>query len=239
MKLMASTWLAVTLCVSAQAQTVDQPSVQVGDTWTYRQTNENRTGFKESQQVYEVTRKTGSTIYFDVRQAGSQQPPKSLYEGADWRRMRAVNGTETVVNQPLNFPLATGKHWDVHFREEHPNKAHAWEEFDDTYTVVGTEHVEVPAGKFDAIKIEIEGKWQAETIPSSTVLAEARGASGTANVGTQIDTVAAHRIEGRTYKAYWYVPTVRRWVKSVEEIYSAGGDRSERYTAELTSYQVK
>jgi len=239
MKLVGFTCAALTLCVGAQAQNVDRPPVQIGDTWTYRQTNESRAGFKEAQQVYEVTRTTASTIYFDVRQAGSQQPPKSLYEGADWRRMRAVNGTETVVNQPLNFPLTTGRHWNVHFREEHPNKAHAWEEFDETYTVIGIEHVEVAAGKFDAIKIEVEGKWLAETVPSSTVSAAAQGASGTATIGTQVDTVAAHRAEGRTYKAYWYAPTVRRWVKSVEEYYSAGGDRSERDTAELASYQLK
>lgn len=236
---MGFTCVALTICVSAQAQDIDRPPVQIGDAWTYHLTNEGGAGFKEAQQVYEVTRTTASLIYFDVRQVGSQQPPKSLYEGVDWRRMRAVNGTETVVNEPLQFPLSTGKHWNVHFREERPNKVHAWEEFDETYTVVGVEHVEVAAGKFDAIKIEVEGKWKAETVPASTVSAAAQGASGASSIGTQIDTVPAHQAEGRTYKAYWYVPTVRRWVKSVEEYYSAGGDRNERDTSELASYQLK
>jgi hypothetical protein len=157
----------------------------------------------------------------------------------DWHRVRAVNGVETVVNQPLDFPLTVGKHWEVHYREEHPNKDHAWEDFSSTYTVVGVEHVEVAAGKFDAIKIEAEGRWLAETAPSNTIATAAQGASGTATITTQIGTANARRIEGRTYKAFWYVPSVRRWVKSVEEYYASSGERSERRTAELDSYQLK
>jgi hypothetical protein len=83
MKGVGFAYAALLLCVDAQGQIVDRPPVQIGDTWTYPLTNEGRAGFKEAQQVYEVTRTTASTIYFDVRQAGSQQPPKSLYQGAD------------------------------------------------------------------------------------------------------------------------------------------------------------
>jgi hypothetical protein len=42
-------------------------------------------------------------------------------------------------------------------------------------------------------------------------------------------------VSGRTYKAFWYVPEVRRWVKSVEQYYGSGGVRNERYTGELES----
>ena len=45
-------------------------------------------------------------------------------------------------------------------------------------------------------------------------------------------------VAGRTYKAFWYVPEVRRWVKSVEEYYGSGGVRNERYTDELESFQL-
>ena len=34
------------------------------------------------------------------------------------------------------------------------------------------------------------------------------------------------------------MPTVKRWVKSVEEYYSAGGVRSERHTDEMEAYKV-
>ena len=239
MRTLVTACLATALCASALAETAERPLVQVGDIWTYRQTNETHAGFKEEREVYEVTRTTASTIYFDTHQPGSTQPPKNLFAGVDWHRARAINGVETVVNQPFDFPLNVGKHWDVHYREDHPNKVHAWEDFSATYTVIGVEHVEVAAGKFEAIKIEAEGRWLAETVPSSTVATAAQGASGTSTIGAQVETVAARRVEGRTYKALWYVPSVRRWVKSVEEYYSSGGERSERSTSELESYQLK
>jgi hypothetical protein len=43
---------------------------------------------------------------------------------------------------------------------------------------------------------------------------------------------------GRTYKAFWYVPEVRRWVKSVEEYYASSGVRNEKYTGELESFNL-
>lgn len=42
---------------------------------------------------------------------------------------------------------------------------------------------------------------------------------------------------GKTYKAFWYVPAVGRWVKSVEEYYDANGMRNARYSNELVSFK--
>ena len=55
---------------------------------------------------------------------------------------------------------------------------------------------------------------------------------------TEVRKVRAEPVEGRTYKAFWYVPSQRRWVKSVEEYYSSNGVRSERYTTELESSKL-
>jgi hypothetical protein len=59
---------ALMFCAFVQAQTAERPLVQVGDTWTYHQTSDTRAGFKEEREIYEVTRTTASTIYFDARQ---------------------------------------------------------------------------------------------------------------------------------------------------------------------------
>ena len=45
------------------------------------------------------------------------------------------------------------------------------------------------------------------------------------------------QVTGRTYKAFWYVPEIGRWVKSVEEYYGSNGVRNERYTGELESFK--
>ena len=43
--------------------------------------------------------------------------------------------------------------------------------------------------------------------------------------GCRSGTAAGYR-----YKAFWYVPEVGRWAKSVEEYYGSNGVRNERYT---------
>jgi len=42
---------------------------------------------------------------------------------------------------------------------------------------------------------------------------------------------------GRLYKAFWYVPEVKRWVRSIEEDCSSTGVRNARYTMELETFQ--
>ena len=46
-----------------------------------------------------------------------------------------------------------------------------------------------------------------------------------------------HTVSGRIYRAYWYVPDIKRYVKSVEESYNSSGFRTYRLTEELDSYK--
>ena len=170
--------------------------------------------------------------------SGSTQPEKELFSGVDWSRARDIGGKETVVNRPLAFPLNAGKTWEIHYTEEHPNKQHRSEEWNNKYSVVGYEPVEVPAGKFNALKIEAEGHWTAVLEPTQTVVQGAQSNADGTSLVTQTQKITDRTTSGRTYKAFWYVPEVRRWVKSVEEYYSSGGVRNERHTGELESYKL-
>lgn len=152
--------------------------------------------------------------------------------------MRDINGKQTVVNRPVDFPLESGKSRDLEYREEHPNKTHGFEHWKVKYTVVGPEAVEVPAGRFDALKIEAEGTWEAEVLPTQTIVRNASNTPGDTATVQQVQRTQAHVATGRLYRAIWYVPGVRRWVKSVEEYYGSGGVRNERYTGELESYKL-
>lgn len=223
---------------AAQGDKVDRPQFHAGDTWTYRQTTETKAGFREERQTYALARATATALYVDVHQEGSSQATRSIVLGADWSRIRSVNGSETVVNQPVNFPLTPGKTWVVHYRENNPNAQHGWEDLTSNFVVVGHETVKVGAGEFDTIKIEAEGKWLAQVLASTQAAAAAVGASGNASMASTVSATAPHQAEGRTYKAVWYAPAVKRWVKSVEEYYGSGGERTERHTAELESYSV-
>ena len=104
--------------------------------------------------------------------------------------------------------------------------------------MVGYEAVEVPAGKFNALKIEAEGHWTAILEPSQTVVQGAQSSAAGVSMVTETQKTTDRTASGRTYKAFWYVPEVGRWVKSVEEYYSSNGVRNEKYTSELESFKL-
>jgi len=233
--------IASAYCLSwnCLAQSLDLPPVKAGDTWKYRTTTEKgANGWTQTDDEITVSRVTSTSIYFSSKQSGSTQPARDQIAGLDWSRLRDVNGKETVVNQPLSFPLTAGKSWNVEYTEQHPNKAHKFEQWQNAFKVVGYETVEVPAGRFNAVKIESEGHWTAELEPAQTVVQGAQSAASGTTMVTEVKKTTATPVTGRTYKAIWYVPEVRRWVKSVEEYYGNGGVRNERYTGELASFKL-
>ena len=235
----AAGWIGLIFCVTAAAQSLDRPQVRAGDSWIYRTTQETgKAGWNQVRDELTVTRVTGSTIYFEVRPAGSSQPPKEIYRGSDWSTTRDVNGKETAVMRPLSFPLSPGKTWAVTYTEQNPNKKLSTETRDDKYTVAGYEMVEVPAGKYRALKIEAEGRWSAQLAPSQTIIQGAQSRASGATMSTEVEKTVAKDVSGRLYKAYWYVPEIKRWVKSVEEDYDSGGVRNARRTMELESYKA-
>lgn len=231
--------LLMGVSLSVAAQNVAAPLVKAGDTWTYKSTTEKgTTGWNQAHNQTTVSRVTSSTIYYTTKVSDSTQPEKELFAGVDWSRLRDVNGKETVVNRPLSFPLTAGKTWELHYTEQQPNKAHRSEEWDATYKVVGFETVEVPAGKFNALKIEAEGRWTAQMEPGQTVVQGAQSSAAGVSMVTETQKTTDRTASGRTYKAFWYVPEARRWVKSVEEYYASNGVRNEKYTAELESFSL-
>ncbi len=183
--------------------------------------------------------RTGETgILLSIKERGSTQAAKEQLVGEDWSRFRNINGKETVVNRPLLFPLKQGRSWEIEYIEDHPNKEHKTEQFRTTYKVIGWEDVDVPAGHFKAIKVEAEGKWKAELEPSIKVNSSAQANQTGSTVVMQSQKVIPQSATGRLYKAFWYVPEIKRFVKSIEEYYNASGIRNERYTDELDSFKV-
>ena len=230
--------VGLALSSGARSESLDRPVVSVGDTWVYRSTTERgSSGWNQTDEEIRVTRVTPTAIFIATKAAGSTQPAKDLLVGPDWSRVRDVNGKQTVVNRPLSFPMSAGKTWDVVYTEQNPNKNHKSEKFDCHFSVVGYETVEVPAGKFRALKIESDGHWEAEIAPSQNVVQTAQTGQGATTMLAQVQNSTERQTSGRLYKAFWYVPEVRRWVKSVEEYYSSGGVRNERYSQELESFK--
>jgi hypothetical protein len=240
MKPIQTTLLLISIAVPmlSQAESTSAPVLKPGDTWTYITTLETApNGWRQTHDEIVVTRTTSDHIYFETKQASTTQAATETIAGADWSRSRNVNGTETLVNQPLSFPLTVGKTWQVKYTEAHPNVKHDSESVDMHFKVIGSESVQVPAGKFDAIKIEAEGEWTAQTAPAHAATSGTVSNEAGTTVVVQSRNATPVIVTGQLYKAFWYAPAVGRWVKSVEEYYASNGTRSQRYSVELESFK--
>jgi hypothetical protein len=231
--------LAAAVGAAAAEQKLEQPQIHSGDSWTYRVTDEKGSGgWTQSHWQLTVTRVTGSSIYFKQQQSESTQPPRETFRATDWSYARDVNGKETVVDRPFQFPLSEGKSWKISFGEDNPSKNFRHENWDMDYHVVGYETIEVPAGKFQALKVEAEGRWTAQVAPAQNVVQAAHADDGGTQMASTVQKVQEREVTGRLYRAYWYAPEVKRWVKSVDEDYSSGGVRSSSRTTELESFKA-
>ncbi len=234
-------WIVVAgilLATSARGQTVPAPSVAANDTWTYESTTEIGGNFRQTREEITVDHAGQGSIAVTDRTVGSNAAARQTLTNADWSRVHSVNGKQTVVNQPLQFPLRVGKSWTIEYSEDNPNREHSNEHFRSPYKVIGWEDVTVPAGTFHAMKVEAEGEWTATIAPSVTAGAVAHVDRFGATSVTQSNRTGPSSASGRTYKAFWYVPEVKRWVKSVEEYYSSNGQRTSSYKVELASYHM-
>ena len=214
------------------------PALAAGDSWNYLRTVEIGTNWRQTHAELTVTHASTGSIGVSDKVVGSSAPAAEQLMGPDWSRVRSVNGHETVVNRPLAFPLSVGKSWVVDYAEDHPNRQHTSEHFHTPYKAVGWEDVTVPAGTFRALKIEADGEWSAAIAPAVTAASGARvDAQGSTTV-VQTNRIAPSVASRRTYHAFWYVPAVKRWVKSVEEYYGSGGARTASYKDELESFKA-
>jgi len=222
----------------ALADSVPQPDIKAQDSWTYAETTQLNGKWGQKHMEYTVERASKAGILLSTREVGSNQAANEQLVNPDWSRSRSVNGKDTVVNRPLAFPLEPNKAWVIDYTEDHPNRAHKSERFQSPYSVVGWEDVTVPAGTFKALKIEADGSWTAEIEPATNSANLARNDSqGTTEVH-QTANITATTATGRTYKAFWYVPAIKRWVKYDEEYYGNNGGLTERHAGELESYKV-
>jgi len=227
------------LATSVTAQIANAPRVKAGDSWVFREiTEKGPQGWVAKDEDVSVDHVDATTIFLSIKESGSQQTPTERLFGADWSRVRDVNGSQQVVNRPFVFPLEVGKKWEVKYTEANPNPLHTSETFQIEYRVIGWEDIEVPAGKFRALKIEADGNWSAEVASANKLASQALNTSSGSAILMQNNRVTPHAVSGRLYKAFWYVPSLKNMVKSVEESYSSAGVRSDRASQELLSSKV-
>ena len=136
------------------APRAEAPAVKVGDRWKVEQTD-RRTGAKESEFDRRVTAVTESRI------EGVENDGKFIWT-SELNGLESSTASISGDAKGLSFPLEIGKKWEYKFsfvnkltagKGRHQLSAH----------VVAYEKVKVPAGEFDAFKIEYAGFWNNDT----------------------------------------------------------------------------
>jgi len=221
---------------SPLSQAVTQPDIKPSDTWRYSIGIDWR-GFERTSHVREdrIARVGVSDFVLSYASDGGYSTHGAMLLQKDWSTRRQFNHIDAVFTRRFSFPLSPGKTWEVQLNFPYDQTHHVYE-------VMGWEKVTVPAGTFDALRVEDHGTglWQHELLPMPA-LPMPPGSAGSTNgpsTAGRTDPRTNFTPGGRLYGAYWYMPAIKREVKSIEEEYDAGGELEGRITFQLISYDV-
>lgn len=196
------------LCAAAaQAQDVPRPDVKAGDSWTYRRVDyETRT----------VTGVLAGRVSFandrviqivNQRQGGEVDTTFT----AEWNQVTSANTGIFDPHQDIfRFPLRPGNTHEARYEVRFPQQGAYHVRHERKVRVLGWEEIEVPAGRFRALRVESQGSFQRLD----------RSVSGTAK------------------EVMWYVPEVKRYVKWTFENSTFRG-RVQWWGFELVDYKLQ
>ncbi len=146
---------------------VPKPDVKVGDRWTYRitthQTNVPRSTTSESRVTF-----VGPDVILTVETRSDGRETDSQF-GSDWSG-HSIGLLGQVFNPPvrfLKFPLQVGAEYLYAHELVAQRGSPARGRGEGTVKVMRWEDIEVPAGKFRALKVEAIGTFQRLDIRSS------------------------------------------------------------------------
>ena len=186
-----TTALALLLAAAAAAQPApaELPEVRVGDTWEYQRTDL----WKKAVVSDRVSRVVQVGVDGDadryavetVDAGGAQQAVRAVFR-RDLGQVQAGAQKFEPVLQEYAFPLRVGKKWTSRNGARNVDLNGAYTQ-SVRFEVLAWESITVPAGRFDAYKIEARG--------------------------TYVNNDGRNTFGGRTYGLYWYAPAVRRAVR--------------------------
>jgi hypothetical protein len=197
------------VCAAQSDAPVARPEVKPGDRWVYR-----RTDFWANKVTGSATLRVAfanDKVIQAVLTRGRNETEIDETHTAEWNAIATADGSNfTPHNGHLKFPLVVGASYPAVFENTIPRLGAFRVKHERTAKVVGWEEVTVPAGKFRALKVEVDGSFQ------------------------RLDTA----ISGSALTVIWYVPEVKRWVKWTYEDKTFRG-RNNWWGIELVEYKVQ
>lgn len=201
------------LAVLAQVPAVaEPPAPKIGEVWKYRTTDMwNNTDLSQYEQ--ELVEIQADRLVFRTKSSKAAEP-KTAYYGrglASCRRMR--DSDVEMCDGALAFPLQVGKKNSYDKRPWRNGNGHSSADCE----VKAIESVTVPAGTFDAFRIDCDGSWQ--------------------RVFDRQDTVRGNA--GRTEESIWYAPRVNGLVKWTYNSYGFRSKPEAKEQTELIEFVAK
>lgn len=218
------TSLALTACASSMPHSMQSsapayrhqllaqaPEFQAGQRWEFRRidlwTNRVREHFSQ-----ELIGREGAYWHLRWQIAESDNVLRRGSLTSEWMAVDTHGFTDRRReggHLPLSFPLGEGKRWNFRYAYHAPSGALV--EVDQAASVQGWETVQVPAGRFDALKVVHLGYYRATLQPASW--------------------------NGRIEETYWYVPDLKRIVKVEYRDTQADGATWDQWRDELVDYR--
>jgi hypothetical protein len=204
--------------VTAVGQSINAPTFSVGDTWTYKMTDQwsGKTRQESTQTVIglmdEFVRISNETTSISITGVAAPMQPFDMTLRANLDHVYVVNGvTSTRVN--FAWPLQVGKKWSYEYSVPNdPGSTAGPITFRMTAEATAWEDVMTTVGKFKSIKV----------IHSGT--------SGTPGSSGGIAKVTW---------TYWYAPEVKSFVRQQTEMTAPDGSPGLRQRTEITAVRVR
>ena len=138
-----------------QVRSDEPPEWRPGDAWTYQ----SKAGLETQTRVLEVIeiREMGGVRYYVVRTEGSEHYYTMDLQWAGAARDRRVEARITPPLPWFAWPLDVGRRWSHKGIYEDPSGKR---EFDTEFAVTASEMIEVPAGRFQSLKVVRESAGQ-------------------------------------------------------------------------------
>ncbi|HSA88394.1 MAG TPA: hypothetical protein VLF42_00690 [Burkholderiales bacterium] len=204
--------LAPLLCAAQPGVPVERPDVKVGDRWTYRRMDYDEGKALGTYEVQVVFAQRGVIQLVGTRKYKDEEVDTTYT--ADWNAVSTAARVFYPHTGWFKFPLQVGDSYKAAYETVIPKKD-IKSRTERQVTVVGWEDVVVPAGKFRALKIVSEGRFQ--RLETST-------------------------LSGTSRNVIWYVPQVKRWVKLTREtrpLARKSKGRGEHAGEELVTYRLQ
>lgn len=197
--------LGQTTTLAQDALPIERPTIKLGDSWTTRSLD-GWNNSETSQTTFTVAGIEEGRIILRSQSMPTGETQTLTYT-PDWQVCRSMqNSTELVCDGVFKFPLTASYR---HTINKLPSSSGATF-YDAECEGKGMEKVRVPAGEFDAFKVECKGRW-------TQVFGGARS-------GQYDDTS-------------WYAPSVRNRVKQVFNTRRSNGTPSAKLVVEMTEFK--